>query len=182
MGVLSSGGGEGNSHNQSVKNVLGRQSFEEHCDEFLLGSNRSNTTEKKDNSVDLVINPFKAPGCDNSSIPHDRAHNPLSSSSSSISSSEERDEDKSLSNSNSVSNSDSKPFESVDYVASDEESAISEDHGSIMHNLQPQRRIGGLNHGKIVESQGMLNGFEDYTLYIKLLIVELKILLMPIYK
>ena len=27
-----------------------------------------------------------------------------------------------------------------------------------------------------------LNGFEDYTLYIKLLIVELKIMLMPIYK
>ena len=28
----------------------------------------------------------------------------------------------------------------------------------------------------------MLNGFDDYTLYIKLLIIELKILLMPIYK
>lgn len=43
------------------------------------------------------------------------------------------------------------------------------------------RVIGGANHGQIMDNAGMLNGFEDYTLYIKLLITELKILLMPIY-
>ena len=44
------------------------------------------------------------------------------------------------------------------------------------------RVIGGNHHGQLVENQPMLNGFDDYTLYIKLLIIELKILLMPIYK
>lgn len=95
MGILSSGG-DGNSRDLGAKKVLGRQSFEKHCDDFLLGNSQSIGTERKENTAGLVLKPYKTPGCDGN-ISQNRAANPLSSSSSSLSS--EADGDKSSSSS-----------------------------------------------------------------------------------
>ena len=45
------------------------------------------------------------------------------------------------------------------------------------------RRIGGTEQGKFFtgEERKLLDGFEDFRLYIKLFMMELKILLMPTY-
>ena len=95
MGILSSGG-DGNSRDLETKKVLGRQSFEKHCDDFLLGTSQSIGTERKENAVGLVLKPYKTPGCDGNNS-RNRVANPLSSSSSSLSS--EADGDKSSSSS-----------------------------------------------------------------------------------
>ena len=44
-------------------------------------------------------------------------------------------------------------------------------------------KIGGADDGKLLtlEENKTLDGFEDYTLYIKLMMAELKILLIPIF-
>lgn len=174
MGRISSEGVQLSSQDQGLKNVLNRESFEDHCDKFLLGSNRSEHS-KPENMIYPLLNGGKLETPKTQTSNQNREIH-VSSSSSSYSS-----ENQSLTNSMSNSNASEMPFDSV-YEVTDEESAMSGEHDCIMQNLQPQRKIGGARHGQLIENVGMLNGFEDYTLYIRLLIVELKILLMPIYK
>ena len=152
---------------------MGRQEFEDHCDELLL----SHRATKKSRSSVRVNNPFIL---ESGSTPrgdggggHSESHSSGTSQSSSSKKSSSVDADLSSedrSHSNSMREAD----------PSDEDSNNSEVYVPV--GLRPGRLIGGTKSGQIFEEGPALHGFEDYTLYIKQLIVELKILLLPIYQ
>ena len=122
-------------HGNGFQSLLGRKSFEEHCDDFLLGSNRDdNDIKKQATEQQFASNPF-APGLPDNT--HERDQNIFSSDSSSSPSSAEN---QSLSNDSSTNSNLSQhrhALESVEQIGggSDEESALASEHYDIMPTL-----------------------------------------------
>lgn len=121
-------------HGNGFHSILGRKSFEEHCDEFLLGSNHDdNDIKKQATEQQYKSNPFSPALPDNAL---ERDQNIFSSDSSSSPSSENQSQSN---DSGSLSNlsQQRQALDSVEQIggASDEESALASEHYEIMPSL-----------------------------------------------